>query len=355
MDSFSRIRRLVLSAGIDEAEYRNVTPEIVESNRRSVLGMSLLASVFLAVMSFLSFVDDSLSGNRWLYIVSLVFTCAIVYLAYRKGKQNATVVFVITYAFIGILLLFGIFLGTVTGPDEITATYIALLLTAPSMFTDRPYRMCLLIFGSAIFFIIMVVTQKNPITWDTDIVNSLIFSCVSAVVSTYMTNVKVRRYCLEDTIRYMAETDQLTGLKNRNSYEQRLQNASILKATSLYCVYVDVNGLHELNNTMGHEAGDRMLQYIATVMKNIFGKADTYRVGGDEYVAIGINRSEEELKEMIVSMRQAVEAAGYHAAIGMKYEVQAGLEVNQLIKQAETNMYEDKREYYQRNGIDRRR
>ena len=341
---------MVLSAGVNEDEYSGILSEITESNRRNVLGLGILAFFFLTAMTLLSFIAPGLAVNRWLYVAGFVTTGAIILLAHWKGKRSTKDATIITYAFIIILLIFGIMLGTLMGPDEITATYIALLLTVPQMFTDRPYRMYAVIFGSVACFIVMVLTQKSKTTWNSDIMNAIVFGCVSAVVSTYMTNVKVKRHCLEHTIRYMAETDQLTGLKNRNCFEQRMKTASILNGESLYCVYVDVNGLHELNNSEGHEAGDRMLQYIATVMQNIFGTENTFRVGGDEYVAIGGNCAHEELREMVVSLRQAVEAAGYHAAIGMKFEHQDGSRFQQIIKQAETNMYEDKRAYYEKTG-----
>ena len=59
----------------------------------------------------------------------------------------------------------------------------------------------------------------------------------------------------------LSETDLLTGLFNRNSYEQKLKTYSSMCNQVLPCVYVDVNGLHELNNTRGHAAEDKMLPF----------------------------------------------------------------------------------------------
>ncbi len=57
----------------------------------------------------------------------------------------------------------------------------------------------------------------------------------------------------------MATTDLLTNLKNRNAYEQILSQYNSKLPDSLSCIYADANGLHELNNSQGHAAGDRML------------------------------------------------------------------------------------------------
>ena len=61
----------------------------------------------------------------------------------------------------------------------------------------------------------------------------------------------------------MSEIDMLTGVRNRNSYEQNLSIYPSLCKKNLSCIFADLNGLHELNNTKGHEAGDKMLQFVA--------------------------------------------------------------------------------------------
>lgn len=355
MGFFSRLKRLMISADIDPVMFRKVLPEINESNRKTIQTFSVLAVIILTAMTVLSFVVPDLQGNRSLYFFSAIGMAIIAIVAKYFAKDNRNITVACTYVFAFILLMFGIILGTVTVADEVTATYIALLLTVPQLFTERPYRMYIIIGVSIAIFIVMVTLNKDPSIWSSDITNAIVFGVVSGACSTYMMKIKTERFYLEETIRYMAETDQLTGLKNRNSYEICLQKVSILKSKSIFCVYVDVNGLHELNNTMGHEAGDRMLQYIATVMQNIFGTSDTYRIGGDEYVAFGLDKEEDEVKAMIEKMKQAVEAAGYHVAVGMQYREKTELEMEDLVKDAEQKMYDDKRAYYEKNGIDRRR
>lgn len=355
MDMFTRFGRILLSADADANMLRRVEPEISESNRKSLITFSVIEVVFMLLMTAVSFLQPQLADSRILYLGGAALGGAFLYLSSRPARKNRKLTLVLMYAFSGILLLFGIVLGTVTVPNEITATYIALLLTVPQMFTDRPWRMYALIFSSVSVFIFMVVTHKDPVTWSSDIINSLVFGSVSAICSTYMMMIKVQRFCLVETVRFMAENDQLTGVRNRNSYESRLQNAAILNSSSIFCVYVDVNGLHELNNDRGHEAGDRMLQYVATVMQNIFGSENTYRIGGDEFIALGTDRDEQSLQAMVERMRDAVEAGGYHVAIGLGHRSKTGLEIDALIRQAETAMYADKRAYYLRTGIDRRR
>ena len=76
----------------------------------------------------------------------------------------------------------------------------------------------------------------------------------------------------------------LTSLRNRNTYEQRLHDYASLKNCEIASVYVDVNGLHEINNTKGHAAGDQRLRYVGRTIQHEFGEMNSFRIGGDEFV-----------------------------------------------------------------------
>ena len=148
-----------------------------------------------------------------------------------------------------LLFSFGIVLGTVTRPDEQTVTFVALLLTVPLLFTDRPIRMVICIFFSIISFIITAILVKEDYVLVADIIDVTVFGTISAIVCTYMTSLKCQRFLFARKVSILSETDLLTGMYNRNSYEQKLEAYSSMCNQMLSCVYVDVNGLHELNNT----------------------------------------------------------------------------------------------------------
>ena len=355
MHSLQRFREAVVSGGIEEAGYKQISDRVQDNNRRAVLIFSVIAVVAFLALLVTSFFVASLSDYSVVYAAGLAISAVVWSLAYFAGGRNQTVMLLDVYLFAALLLSVGILLGTVMSPGEIAATYIALMLALPQVFTDRPWRMALLIVLSVVVFIGMTLRFKDPATRSSDITNAVVFGCVSLVLCTVSMTNRIRRFYLEYQIRYLAENDQLTGLKNRYSYQMYLDSSAVLKSRSIYCIYVDVNGLHELNNTQGHEAGDKMLQYIASVMQHQFGKEGTYRIGGDEFVALGIDMSLEEIREKVSAMKQAVESAGYHIAAGVCLREKTGIEFDSIIKDAEKEMYSDKAEYYRQTGKDRRR
>lgn len=154
-------------------------------------------------------------------------------------------------------------------------------------------------------------------------------------------------------IKEMGENDLLTGLLNRNSYQKRLLEYPKQYKKSIACIYADANGLHELNNNQGHEAGDRMLQCVAGLLQDNFGVADTYRIGGDEFVAFDLDRPKEETLDKIKAVDKELETHGYHISVGVQW-VQELTSMDDLIREAERLMYGAKRNYYEQMGIDRR-
>ena len=148
------------------------------------------------------------------------------------------------------------------------------------------------------------------------------------------------------TIKEMGMMDHLTGLLNRNSFQKAMEEYEKGGNLSLCCVYLDADGLHEINNQFGHIAGDRMLQSVAEARKECFGEENTYRIGGDEFAAFCLGEDEEQVGRRIQALERAIADCGYHVSLGVERRERAPL-VFEMVKRAEEKMYEAKRLYYQ--------
>lgn len=150
-----------------------------------------------------------------------------------------------------------------------------------------------------------------------------------------------------------AERDALTGLRNRNCYERELAIYPKKARKCLSSAYIDVNGLHELNNTEGHAKGDEMLKAVAAIIKSQFGDHDSYRIGGDEFVAFAVDQPDGYVLTKLQFIKQEAAKAGYHVSTGC-CRVEVPFDIQDIIKKAEQGMYEEKRAFYNQNGNDRR-
>jgi len=95
---------------------------------------------------------------------------------------------------------------------------------------------------------------------------------------------------VEETLRELSLTDELTGLYNRRGFltlaEDRLKLARRVK-TGLWMFFADVDGLKSINDTFGHQEGDRALIEVAEVLKKSFRESDIVaRLSGDEFIIL---------------------------------------------------------------------
>ncbi|TLS76356.1 PAS domain S-box protein [Mariprofundus erugo] len=98
------------------------------------------------------------------------------------------------------------------------------------------------------------------------------------------------RKCAEEKIRKMAHYDHLTGLPNRVLFNDRLGRSLMLAARNrlqISLLFIDLDGFKAVNDTLGHEAGDRLLQSVAARLSDGVREVDTVaRLGGDEFAVI---------------------------------------------------------------------
>ena len=149
----------------------------------------------------------------------------------------------------------------------------------------------------------------------------------------------------------MSVTDQVTGLFNRSAFEKYLNESEPHTFSHTVCVYIDVNGLHELNNKHGHEAGDKLLQSMAECLRAQFPDDGLYRIGGDEFVVF--SKADAAVCEArMQAVSSALTAQDYSISYGIAaQETTEGL--SDLVREADENMLKNKRRYYAEH--DRRR
>ena len=344
-----RLKNIILYGDTDRENYHLIQRKIEESNRFSAMIFSSVGAFLVFIMFILSFLQEGFSSSKTVYIFGVIFSLLLVLIAYFS-KNIPALTYVSVYLALSVFMIYGIAIGTLTRPEEQTVTFMVMMIFVPLIFVDRPIRMAAGLIFYITLFIIMAYRTKSGAVLSVDISDAIIFGLLAIISETVIYRVKIKGFVLENKLRIMSETDQLTGLNNRNCYEMCIDTYSLSYDRSFCCIYIDVNGLHELNNTQGHKAGDEMLCYIADAVRKQFGRKDSYRIGGDEYVAFTIDISLDDVKNRIEVMKEQIAAKGYHAAIGYEFCETKNINVNELIVRAETKMYKDKAEYYSQHG-----
>ena len=355
MNYTHKIKKLFLYAGLEKEDYEKVIPRIREENMLLLIVFSQLAVVMFMILFFASFFSIGFASvNTGTYLTfSIIMLGILLFGRFLLPKQPKLVMYFV-YLFEIMLFVFGIHISLLH-LEQPAVSAVAFLLVSPLLFYDKPIRLTFLIAIAVAVFCVIVVHVKNPDVIQSDVWNMITFGVVAVATTVFIMSIKMRALVQSEQIEYLSQTDLLTGAKNRNHYENKLAGYPKMCTSNLICVYADVNGLHEMNNKEGHLAGDRMLQEVARVMQQRFGTEDTYRIGGDEFVGFRVDGHIEYVLSEIDQMNQELAQKGYHVSFGFSsHEVtQDEFDMQSLVKEAESKMFDTKREYYREMNIDR--
>ena len=147
-----------------------------------------------------------------------------------------------------------------------------------------------------------------------------------------------------------ANIDELTGVKSRHAYldEERRLDRLILEnhEPAFAVVLLDVNDLKKVNDTLGHQEGDRYLKEACRIICNIFKRSPVYRVGGDEFAVIVQGEDYSNIDELVERLNEhnlrAGKEGGIVIACGMSKFRSDNDCVARVFENADQNMYIDK-------------
>ena len=147
--------------------------------------------------------------------------------------------------------------------------------------------------------------------------------------------------------------DALTNLFNRLKFNEDIENLKNSSDPIFTCLYIDVNGLHEMNNLLGHQKGDDMLCCVADTLIKYFPDERVYRIGGDEFLVMSKKLSKSEVELAVGKVRLDLLKDNYAISVGIETGA-CGAYVEKIVEAAELAMRNDKATYYKNKG-DRRR
>lgn len=162
----------------------------------------------------------------------------------------------------------------------------------------------------------------------------------------YFIDLSIQQDKVQNQLAQLSYHDMLTSFYNRNRYMEDVQKF-VQYDQEIGVIYLDINGLKEINDTYGHSCGDEVITAAAGYMKKVFPADEIYRIGGDEFVILCLHMKEEEFEEHVSRLKQIVQGNQYlKIALGYRWSPHSARLLS-LIKEADEDMYEDKRIYYQ--------
>ncbi|WP_164173296.1 GGDEF domain-containing protein [Ruminococcus flavefaciens] len=150
----------------------------------------------------------------------------------------------------------------------------------------------------------------------------------------------------------MANKDSLTGVKNKRAYAQAEAELDdyIAKFTQppFSVVVCDINGLKEVNDTKGHNAGDAFIRNACSIICNIFKHSPVFRIGGDEFAVIMKGSDYDERTHLMEELNKVLEANKHNGmvilAAGISdFDPDLDMRVQDVFERADNLMYDNKK------------
>ncbi len=156
---------------------------------------------------------------------------------------------------------------------------------------------------------------------------------------------------MQSRLEYLSMHDSLTGLYNRNRFEQEMDRLESIDGQCAGLIICDVDGLKFINDSLGHETGDTLLTSTGLLLHDVFDEEDTMvaRVGGDEFAILLPDSSKEEVEDACRRLRTAFSAHSREnpvlplsVSIGSAVGSEEFPDMSSLYREADNQMYREK-------------
>lgn len=358
-----KLKDTLLYGGISREQYQVIKEDINNYNRKTLIQTTLFGSlVGLSLLIVSCFPSTMISSNRliyfWVTVILLLMAAAAIFLTKKCSTllEIERTLFMLSMLGVGIVLAY-------QGPDELSASYMVFLFAIPLILVQRPvYVAAAIVFSDVVYLLLMHGIQPKEV-FTKNLANAICYGAASIANSTLLINMRVRKYQTDYLNRKLMMTDMMTDFLNRHAYNEVAERYEAGKPEhDLIYVMIDVNGLKTVNDTYGHQAGDRLIISAAECIREALGRyGKLFRMGGDEFVAV-IHADAGELAEALEILQKEIGQKNtettYTLSVAIGYALQCDMtdkSFKEMASAADKNMYQNKKEYYEKNGIDRRK
>jgi len=198
--------------------------------------------------------------------------------------------------------------------------------------------------------------RKNGDTVSARMDSTTLYDELGAVAGSFafVTDITKRKRA-EEKLKEMSLYDSLTGLFNRNFFEEEMTRLRDGGSSPVGIVICDLDGLKFINDTLGHQSGDQMLMNAAELLQNNFRSTDIMaRIGGDEFAILFTDTNQEMVERMLQRFRQSVHEYNntdpeipLSISVGCAVSETPVSDMHDLFSEADNRMY---REKIQREG-----
>lgn len=330
---------------------REEREEIAQTNMATLRYASLLTLLLLLLLlaiALLTIRDWQPSPYHFLLFPAALAVCIIAWLKGDRSSPQAATALCVTFE--ALLYVIVILIDTIGGPDAPSSFVQLVCIAMPALFVLPAWITYGMLLAAEVFYTLMVIFLKHPYIAQYDI-----FGMVTGLLFAFGVSMLVMRSRLkahELKIRYetMSKRDTLSSLYNKRAFfetacryfDDHNPNSSCSLAI------IDIDDFKQVNDTFGHDVGDRVLSGVGDILLELYRPTDLIaRFGGDEYLVLADRMIDESLiqrrfHEMRVRVgERSTSAAGTTITLSMGCVFADGQNVDfsELFRQADIALY----------------
>jgi len=284
MNVLKKLRNYLFYCGIEKEEYNAVKEDVYTSNFVIWRVLHCMMSALFGFLFIYSLFADLFKSNTYFYLGIFLYslTNTVVFFTLKKSSKLTQG---LIYLSIGVLFLFGCLI-TQNKPDTSATLFFILLLITPMFMLDQPFIMGFLLVAVSAVFSLWMYKVKPFDVWQMDFIDAITYTIVGIFIHIIVNAVRIREFVLTRKINIQKDTDDLTGLKNKGALTHAINEFLTDKSKDKgIMLMLDINDFKSVNDTYGHDVGDRVINQFGDFLASIFKEDDIVgRFGGDEFI-----------------------------------------------------------------------
>ena len=359
MKVFRILRNYFFYCGLEKDDYNALKKDAYISNFVIWRVLHIFMAVIFGGLFASSLFSQLLETNRLFYLIAFIYSTLTIS-SFFVLKKDSIIPQLIIYLSMSLLFLFGCFISY-NKPWGHATTFITFLLVLPMFMVDKPFFMAIELSAASAVYLVWMHGVKPYDVWMTDFVNVIIYTIMGIFLNVIANSIRIREFVLNREIKIQKDLDELTGLRNKGALTREINEFLADPMTDKGIMFMlDIDHFKAINDTYGHDAGDRVLAQVGHFLKQEFNNNEIVgRFGGDEFIIFvkdidNLDAVDSIAKKIVSGVAENVVMPNpdEKVCVSMGVVIYQGRETNysEIFKKADVAMYlskaDDKKEYH---------